>query len=200
MAQSSLLRLLATLALGPLFLLGLAPARASLVYLEFSGGNGSPVSITFDSPTRFEVTVAPGGFPTPFFVIDGAFGGSFGLGRQSASGLAFTVNGGTPLPIEMIGSAFSLVDLTVDDAFFYYSGASTAQVGDVVTLGRGVLVSSADFAGAAPVSGNYDMFIVDLMGKKIGDGVAIPEPATTAAWIGGVALLGVALHRRRRSR
>lgn len=194
----------AQLALGFLLLLGLSSARADLQFLDFSGGNGTPLTITFDTPIVFDVTVAPTR-EAPFFVI-GGLGDLFQTGQRSITSTAsFDINGGTAYGLDTIGSALSFADLSADDVYLYNSSQvgsySTAiSLGDRIVLRAGTITTAGNFDGDAPTQGFYDVFMLQNDGAKISTGVAIPEPATTALWLGGLGLVGAVIYRRRTRR
>jgi len=190
---------IAQLALGSLVLLGVPAARADLQSLAFSGGDGAPLTITFSTPIYFEVTTEPVG-SGPGFVIAG-LGDFFDGGYWSAGGtVTYSINGGTPYSFTTINSGYVWGDIAAADTYFFnleQVTTSRIHLDDRILLSAGTLTTTASLASSAPADGTYDMFIMDAYGALIGTGVAVPEPATTAAWFGGIALVGAAFFRRR---
>src|SRR5688500_5438005 len=83
---------------GGLLLAGpLAPAaRAALVPMSFSGGSGSPLTITLSEPVGYTVTAPPFiGVLFDFKRVGNVFGGTLNVSGT----ITYTVNGGAPITI-----------------------------------------------------------------------------------------------------
>jgi len=184
---------------------------AQTVYLNFSGGGGSPFVVTWSAPITYRLTestsnsgvnpyfdfqaIANIGTAVPVDTVAPIPGGGptyTSTGAGSGDGLQ-TINSFYVSPI--VHGVVSTDDLvfraTADTA------ATFLTVGDVITLSAGSLHNSTPYNGVMPVSGYYNTFITDASYQTdLGSGVsAIPETSTYAAWA-GLAALGLAWARR----
>jgi hypothetical protein len=197
-------------------LLSITGARAQGVFLTFSGGNGSQVTITWSSPiiytltgttlnsgvnpyfvfqsvtnsaTIFPVQATPPASPTPTYTSTGA---------GSTDGTQTINNFYVPIALHNNVNIGDVVFRATTD-----TANTFLTTGDVFTLSAGSLSyngttnSNSSYSGALPANGFYTTYIVDAADFKLGSGVsAIPEPSTYAA-IAGAATLGLAVWRRR---
>ncbi len=159
------------------------------VALTWSGGNGSPLSLTLSSPVAFTAT---GSSPFIAFIMPGA-GDSF-TSFTAVTGLTYSVNGGSDQAIDSIHSGYSVGNVVPNDTYIFNGTGAGVIIGDVVTLSAGTLTTTDSFAGAPPSNTSVEMFITDELGVNIGGGTAVPE--TSTALLGGLSLLGL-LRRRR---
>jgi hypothetical protein len=163
--------------------LGASPARGNVVYLDISGGNGTPLVFSLPQPVAF--TVAQGQTPytfcfqgfhqIPIIPLDHDVIGSY------------TLNGGSPLPI---------VHATIvgpPALFTFYSINTGADVGDVLVLSGSVMTIDKYDPSVFATSRLCDAYLAGPDGI-IGNGVAIPEPASLSLLALGSA---TALARRR---
>ncbi|MBA3848659.1 MAG: hypothetical protein C0502_01530 [Opitutus sp.] len=189
-----------------LFALVLATtASAQTVYLQFSGGGGTPLVITWTTPITYTITGTPNpGTKDPYFVFDEI--GNIYSGMQFSAPTFITSGAPTysgvdgTFLINNISSGENWNNITPNDIKFRNvpdAGATFLYVGETFTLSAGTLTTSVNYSGAAPADGLYATFIVDASYGYLGSGVsAVPEPSTYAMLL-GVAALGGALWRRR---
>jgi hypothetical protein len=159
-------------------LLGLAitgsSAHAGLVQVNFSGGSGTPLTITLPQPVSYTVTGFPG-TAGEIFVFQGT--GHLLSGNVGAGGsLSFTQNAGAP---NSINNAIQLVqdNVTLNDLDLYDGSPPGLNHNDVFLLSAGSVTTTTNIAAAAPPSGLYSTILTDGSGLKTGDGTALPEPA-----------------------
>jgi len=172
----------------------LASGQAA-VAVTWSGGNGAPLTLTFSQPIVFNVDVAPGlTAQSPLFVVAGAgdlFGGTF----PDASGLTYSINGGSDQPISKWNSGLSGGAVVATDTYFF-GVLPGVSIGDVVTLNAGTLTGLLTFAAAPPSQTSADMFLVDSEGTNLSTAGGTVVPESSAAVLGSLSLLGL-LRRRR---
>jgi hypothetical protein len=149
---------------------------SSQVYLSFSGGGGSPLTITITQPITFTLTQT-GGLPAILFLIKGT--NSAGVGGAVTGTTTFTVNAGAPVTLADLSSNYTNNDCVPGDLYFYSIPLVTPAVGDVVVLGAGTIITTNNIALPAPASGSYTMFVMDNYGERIsGDGLQGPAFTT----------------------
>jgi hypothetical protein len=141
------------------------------------------------------------------FVFDGVGNplNNGGNGAGSTGTITFSVNNGPSMPLDWIGNGITYGLVTPDDLYFlsspFFSPANVLQVGDVVRLSAGEMISGTQ-ALFIPASGIFTADIFDnnavlLSTGSVISGPAVPEPGTSAA-LAGLAILGFAASRRRR--
>ena len=173
-----------------------APAGAAVI-ADFSGGSGAP--ITFTLPSAVSYTVTANTADEAFLFKAAAPNNPFANGHAPATGtITYSVNGGTPRPLNDMNSGFVSGDAAASDFYFFGEPFSTLAPGDVIVLNPGYLTTTTNIAAAAPPSGSFTTFLTGGGGtgqRVSADGVAVPEPAA-----GILALLPVAALARRRKR
>lgn len=176
---------------------------SALTLFSFSGGDGTPLTITIPQDIAFTAT-SPG-VKNPIFRIKGT--GVPGDDRNVSPNLsgtaAFTIESltGTISELTTMRNNYDPTSIFYpfmgDISFFSYS-TPPPNNGDSVVLHAGTIITENNFAPEAPADGAYDIYLVDNFSQPISPaGVAIPEPSTFAL-LAGVAIFGAALLRHRR--
>jgi hypothetical protein len=175
--------------------LGLGVSSSAFgIVLSFSGGGGTPLSMTLTSPVSYTITQSAGLGDAPFFVFQGV-GNPFGAVITFVSGnITFSVNGGPSRSVFQTASGVPVNDLAANDLYFF-GQLPGVSVGNTVILSAGTLTTTSNFAGAAPASGNFQTFIIEGYGAKISTfgttaGGNVPDSGATVALL-GVGLLGL---------
>ena len=102
--------------------------------MEFSGGNGSPLTITLLQPVSYTITT--GSSQTAFVFEAAVAGGDANYYAPLSGTITYTVNGGTPRILTHVNSGGSGDDLSADDLFIF-GAVVPLSAGDVVTLSAG---------------------------------------------------------------
>jgi hypothetical protein len=166
----------------------IADVRAD-VPVQFTGGNGTPLTITFPAPITFVVNNATGANGTIFQFLNtgNLFGGE---DLDFNNGPTYSINGGSPLALT---DAISSNTPTSNDLLLFrqFDANHTLANGDVITLNAGTISIPGNYAPAPPPSGLYPAFMIDGNLAHIAVGTA-PEPASLSL----LGLAGLALVRR----
>jgi hypothetical protein len=185
------------LAVGVALVLASGSARGQ-ANLTFTGGNGSPLSLTLSQPVVYTITT---GFSVgPFFIFQNVGDVFHHMGPAVVGNIRFTINGGSNYFIDTIISGQNVGVVTANDV--YIDGDEPgANAGDVILLSAGTLTTVADVAAPPPANGSYTTFIADGSGNLVStNGIAIPEPRSAALLVpGGLGFLFL-MRRPRRSR
>ncbi len=181
-----------------------APAQAQ-ANLVFSGGNGTPLTISLTSPVTYTVTKATRG--VPYFTFD-AVGLPAIPNNPVASGYEFvgswtySINGAAPVLLDELGTDYSGGNTTADDLFIGRGLDMRFAVGNTVTLNATTITTRVNIPGATPVSGTYHTFVGNLSGTTIATSnaaVVVPE-ANSAALLGlTLPMMGAVLLKRRKN-
>ena len=186
------------LAVAAAFVLVSGSARGQ-ANLTFSGGNGSPLSLTLNQPVVYTITT---GFSVgPFFIFQNVGNPFNGMGGDSPRGtISFTINGGASQEIYTMNSGVNVGVVTADDLVIF-GNEPGANAGDVILLSAGTLTTSGNIQAPPPPNGSYTTFIADGSGNLVStNGIAVPEPQSAALLVaGGLGFLFL-MRRPRRSR
>lgn len=194
---------LATLALTTLAVLSSQGAAHAQANLRFSGGSGTPLTITLAAPITYTITTAAlGAGNAPYFLIQGVGNliGGGGAGVTVTTNITLRINGGAALSLTNVASGGSGGAVTPSDLITFGSSALPGvNVGDVVTLSAGSMTTTTNVASAAPGTGSFVTFITGVLATRIsGNGIASPEPGTLALLaLGTLACTGGIVARRR---
>jgi hypothetical protein len=189
-------RLSCAATLAAIALAALAPNANAQANLTFTGGSGTPLTITLLNPVTFNMT---GTTNQVIFVLDSVstvFNGTIGVGGN----ITFTVNGGPTQMLTSLQGDVNANDVTTDD-FALFGGIIPSSAGNTVVLSAGTLTTNQNFASTAPTSGTFTTFIVNNSAQRVSsNGVAVtaPEPGSIGlALVGGIGLMGAVVRRRK---
>ncbi|MBC8135508.1 MAG: PEP-CTERM sorting domain-containing protein [Fibrella sp.] len=182
-----------------------APGAHAQANLTFSGGNGTPITLTLADPITYTINVPYSGSGFSGFAMQNAgnlFNGSSGAPLSST--LTYSINGGGPLTMAYVGSGFGgLGSFSGDDTFFGGPNV-TFVLGDIVTLTSGSITGSVSFSGPPPAPGSFTTFLFDgglnrISANGVAGTVVVPEPCSLALLgIGALPLVGMMMRRRLR--
>ena len=185
---------LALLSLLSISLLSTKTAQAQ-ANLAFSGGSGTPLTITLLSPVTYTITTAPL-FKAAYFMFRGdAFPNNE---WTTTSTITYSINGGAAQSLNHVGGGLLGGDIVRTD-IYTYGALFDANVGDTVLLSAGAMTTLPNFAAPALTDGVYSTFLVDAFGNKISS-VAAPEPTTLALIVLGSGSMGFITRLRRNKR
>lgn len=177
-------------------ILGLPVAAQALIPIQFSGGNGTPLTVTFPSPVLFTANEA---VPSLYFGIDGVDAGGSYIDSGLSGDLTVSYNGGSAVQIDGSQGNYSGGPLAPDNLFFWAGSLTSpgAAAGDTFLLSAGSFTTSSNVAGVL-TSGLYDIYITSGDAFPYDITVSsVPEPSTYALCLGLLGL-GLAIWRRRR--
>jgi len=173
----------------------LCAAAHGQAMLSFSGGNGTPITLTLAQPINYTITLNTAAGNAPFFLFEGVgnfFPGSF---LSVTGSIVFTINAGAPQSINTLNSGFLGGAITPDDIFLF-GGFPAFAAGDLVTLSAGTLTTTNNFAGAPPAGGLFNTVIIGGVIPISTFGTPVPEPGSvTLAVVAGLGLLVLARRR-----
>ena len=173
----------------------LTPRALAFIDLSFSGGNGTPLSITLDTPLTYEVDATPSTYPILFVfkAVGNIFANSFPPGTSTIS---YTDDGGPNIAVDTANTGYTNASLAAKDLYIYgNSDTNVPPAGHTLVLEPGTFTTTADFAGAPPADGLYESFLSDDYGNPISLFIEAPEPST--AWMLLASLVGLGLLSRR---
>jgi len=195
-----------------LTILGTVSAIAApLLDVAFSGGNGTPLTITFTSGLTLTPTTELSGTGLPVLVFHSIYSGSPGQGSVSlASQFNYTVNGAADIykinTPYILDSSSTIGSLTSSDFTLTFTGY--IPVNNVFSIAAGTSVISTSNVASNPSAYNssFSLFLMDdatnaalsssVMAKATLPS-AVPEPSTYAL-LAGLGFLGFAVMKRRK--
>ena len=190
--SSKFIPMTVALAAAALFAIGFQ-AKAD-VPVEFSGGNGSPLTFTLTSPVSYTITTTPQ-TGSAFFIFQnvGDLTSNNNDGVFSVTGnIKFSINSGTPYVINEVYNNVNGV-LTVNDLELFNGSYPQFSIGEVVTLTSGTFTTTTSVSVAPPESQNYRTFMAGgapAMPVSTDGAQAVPEPSAFLLFgLGGLALL-----------
>lgn len=167
------------------------PAVQAQANLTFSGGGGTPITITLQQSVVYTInnTNCSSTSLLPF-VFDEA-GDPFGTSARDVTGMiTFSINGGSPQPIHRTNSGGNNADITTNDLYlFNYPSEIQLFPGDIVILNAGtVTTTNSSLPGKpAPANGSFTTFITNLFGVRCSsNGVAMGTTAASVSVSGRV--------------
>jgi len=155
--------------------------------LTFSGGNGSPLSITLQQSVVYTInTSSCSASGSPVFIFDEAGNPFLSTGRAVSGTITFSINGGTAQPVNTTGSGFTENNLSVND--IYVLGVRPgAPNGSTVVLSAGTITTNSNVAAPPPANGSYTTFITNASSAQCSNnGVAAPPTAASVSISGRV--------------
>lgn len=180
------------------YLLFVVPHARGQVNVTFSGGNGSPFSITVLQPVVFTVdSLSPG--LGAIFVLQNAGQPIPGYDFGGGGDLTYSINGGANQAISTSGSDNAFGVVSANDIVIYGAFVKV-QTGDLLVLNSGTYISHVQ-PFTVPPAGSFTTFLVNANGAVISTfGVAVPEPGEVALiMIGSACGLAAAWRVRARS-
>jgi hypothetical protein len=152
----------------------LSSANAGMVEVNFSGGSGTPLTITLPQSVSYTVVGLPNAAQV-FFVFQGT--GNLFTGAVSASGsLSFTQNAGASNSINDAQQFSNVPVVTLNDLVLDDTSFPGLHRNDVFLLSAGSVTTTTNIAAAAPPSGLYLTVLTDGHAVQMGVGTAVPEP------------------------
>jgi hypothetical protein len=149
--------------------------------LTFSGGNGTPLSITLNQSVTYTINNSNCTASIPYFIFDGV-GNIFGFETLVSGTIAFSINNGTANPIEVANSGIAAGAISADDVFVIGDTSTSSPSGSTIVLRAGTITTTGNFAGAPPASRSYTTFITNDNADRCttANGVAAPAATTTS--------------------
>ena len=164
----------------PAFYVQVAHAQANLT---FSGGNGTPLSITLQQTISYTLTSAcrnpvpvlkATNMPFSFTVVSGT--------------MTFSINGGTPRNFTVASSNTNFGDVTSNDIFLNYpngGGDPTLPIGATFVINAGTLTTTANVAAPPAAGGSFTTFLVcgNTTGLRTSNDGTVPT--ASSVFVGG---------------
>ncbi|MEJ7701592.1 MAG: carboxypeptidase-like regulatory domain-containing protein [Pyrinomonadaceae bacterium] len=168
------------------------PAVQAQASLTFSGGNGTPLSITLLRPVTYEIsngsclTTFGNSNSGPLFLFDEA-GNPFGGTLTNFTGsITYSVNGGTAQSITRGNSGTTSGDRTPNDIFVTGATLQQLNVASRIVLSAGTITTTGNVAAAPPANGNFTTFITNNVSTRCStNGVSALPPTAASVSVGG---------------
>ncbi len=169
------------------------PAVQAQANLTFSGGNGTPLSITLLKPVTYTInevncanagTTPPG--TGPVFLFDEAGNPFFNTFPSVTGTITYSINGGAAQPITTANSGRASNILTTNDIRVFGS-QQPVSIGSTVVLSAGTITTTGNVAAAPPANGSFPTFIVNNLSLRCSsNGVSMSPTAATVSISGRV--------------
>lgn len=176
--------------LAGVFLLACGLSAYGQADITFSGGNGSPLTLTLTESVSYTVTQSSS-TTAPVFDFQN-MGNLFSNPAFGSGTLSFTING--------TSYAVDGMDSGGGDTLAFNTTFPGVVENETVTLNAGTFTTTDDYAGAPPSDGNFYTYLTDENSDILSDpgtAIAAPEPS---AWIILLAGLGCLFGLRRLAR
>jgi hypothetical protein len=166
------------------------PAVQAQANLTFSGGNGTPLSITLLNPVTYDISNGACSDTTstgPLFLFDEA-GNPFGGTLTNFTGnITYSISGGAAQSITRGNSGTTSNNRTPNDIFVTGSNLQDVFLGSRVVLSAGTITTTTNVAAAPPANGSFTTFIVSNTSVRCSlNGVSMSPTAATVSISGRV--------------
>jgi hypothetical protein len=162
------------------------PAVQAQANLTFSGGNGTPLTITLQQSVTYTIITAqcePVYSPYFFFKSTGNY---FPVGEHVSGTITYFINGGTARQIIGAGSGTSGFATSPNDTYLFGS-LPGAPIGSTVVLSAGTLTTRNNFNGVPPINGSFTTFMTNNLGFKCSNnGIAVTPTAASVSISGRI--------------
>lgn len=165
------------------------------VTAQFTGGNGTPLSLTLADPIVFVVGPGVSEYVNQVvFVFDAASLGGAVSGNLTGN-ITYSINGGPSIPLMGMINGVNMNSFTTDDIFIPAAPGNPVQLeaGDEITLSAGTITTLNNVTINPSSATSFNFFVTQASGVPIGG--SIPEPSAMALL--GLGAAGFFLRRRR---
>jgi hypothetical protein len=164
------------------------PAVQAQAILTFSGGNGTPLSITLRRSVTYTInnTQCANAGTGPAFLFDEA-GNPFSNTFPSFTGtITYSINGGAAQPITKANSGTANNARTTNDIYVFGNVPGVSN-GSTVVLSAGTITTTGNVTAAPPADGRFPTFIVNNFSIQCSaNGVSASPTAATVSISGRV--------------
>ncbi|QBG47684.1 PEP-CTERM sorting domain-containing protein [Verrucomicrobia bacterium S94] len=181
-----------------LFLTLLLTLESNAIPIEFGGSpSDGNAFLTFQENVTFQIqTASTNGI---IFVMQDVLPGDRSFDLANFAGLNFTSNQSQNIDLDRwVANPHSIIgaDIKPDDQYFFALETADQNFysGDTIILNSGTGTLSSSYPSFdLPSSGDYNMFIANGHGIKIGE--VIPEPSTISLF--GIAYIAMIIYRKK---